>query len=197
MANRSSRSFKLAVGAALMALTAIGGVFASAVTGINSGEKVEFGQGYYKVKACDSWIRMNFTTGSVEGGDAGMSPLTGITIDSLDTTACANTQITITVLDNTDSESPLPLYQTQDPPSGVCTISPCSEIAGAAKSVTLLINNSGLVSLDPNDLVDPTGQFHTLITKVNRGQFEITFTQPAALAALVGRLTIQSGISSS
>ncbi len=197
MAKSYSRTFKLTVGAALMALTAIGGVFASAVTGISSSEKVEFGQGYYKVKACDSWIRMNFTAGSVEGGDAGMSPLTGITIDSLDTDACANTQITITVLDNTESENPLPLFQTQNPPSAVCTNVPCSELAGAAKSVTLLINDSGSVSLDPNDSVDPAGQFHMLITKVNRGQFEITFTQPAVLAALVGRLTIQSGISSS
>lgn len=191
---QKTRSMKMTIGLLLIAAAGISGVLATTIAAITQNKRVEFGQGFYKVKACDSWIRMNIDYGSVQEGDQGLSAFSGITIGSLDTKACANTQLTITVLDKSLEEAALPIYQYHLAPSDflpLCTQTPCNT-TDEATSFTLQIGADGNVILDPTT----TSQADiTLTASENKGQYSVSFIEPAVLARLVGRLTIQSGVS--
>jgi hypothetical protein len=172
---------RLFVGLVLTIATGIGSVMAGSFSMGESASAIEYGQGVYKVKACDDWIRVNMTTSETGqfGAPEGLSALTGISIASLDTRACANTEFTITALDSENNL--LPMYRT-DGFTGMCNDIPC---AGPTE-VKLQIDGSGnLTSSIP-------ASYYQIDQDPLTAMFQITFVNPAILGNSVGRLNIQS-----
>ena len=78
------------MGAAVIVLASLGSSLASNVAIGDGDGTTEFGQGEFTVKVCDSWIQLNLISGTTGqyGAPAGLSALTGITIQGLDASKC-------------------------------------------------------------------------------------------------------------
>ena len=163
---------KLIIGFLLTVLTGIGSIFAGNFSMGESASALEYGQGVYKISACDDWVRVNLAAGATgqHGAPEGLSALTGIVVSSLDTRACSGTEFTISAVD--EENNPLAMYRT-------------GELVGPAE-IKLQIDGEGhLSSSIPSSvyLID-----HNPLT----ADFTITFVNPAILANSVGRLNIQT-----
>jgi len=163
---------KLIIGFLLTIVTVIGLFFAGTFSMGGSASALEYGQGVYKISACDDWVRVNLAAGATgqHGAPEGLSALTGIVVSSLDTRACSGTEFTISAVD--EENNPLAMYRT-------------GELVGPAE-IKLQIDGEGhLSSSIPSSvyLID-----HNPLT----ADFTITFVNPAILANSVGRLNIQT-----
>lgn len=163
---------KLVFGLLLTIITGISSIMAGNYTFGNSESSVEYGQGVYKISACDDWVRVNLTAGATgeHGAPEGLSALTGVIISSLDTRACAGTEFTISAVD--EENNPLAMYRT-------------GELVGPAEIKLQIDGDGNLTSSIPSSvyLVDQNPQ---------TADFTITFVNPAILANTVGRLNIQT-----
>jgi hypothetical protein len=144
----------------------------------------EFGQGVYNISACDDYVRINITSGETGqfGAPEGLSALTGLTISSLDTTACAGKQITISVVDQQNQS--IPMYRT-DSINQLCSDNPCSNTGEIKISID---DNGNLTSVMPIDNIDSYSVSQNTQTAV----FIFSFTHPAVLANSIGRIMIQT-----
>jgi hypothetical protein len=163
---------KLIIGLLLTVVTGIGSIFAGNFSMEESASALEYGQGVYKISACDDLVRVNLAAGATgeHGAPEGLSALTGIVVSSLDTRACAGTEFTISAVD--EENNPLALYRT-------------GELVGPA-DIKLQIDGEGQLSSSiPSSvyLIDHNPQ---------TADFTITFVNPAILANSVGRLNIQT-----
>jgi hypothetical protein len=172
---------KLIIGLLITIVTGISSIMAGNFSLGNAANSVEFGQGVYKIKACDDWVKVNISTGATGefGAPEGMSALTGVVISSLDTTACAGTEFTISAVDS--ENTPLAMYRT-DAFNGLC-----SDIACAGPTeIKIQIDDFGhLTSSIPASL-------YLIDQNPITAEFIITFVRPAILANSVGRLNLQS-----
>lgn len=163
---------KLVFGLLLTIITGISSIMAGNYSFGNSASSVEYGQGVYKISACDDWVRVNLTAGATgeHGAPEGLSALTGVIISSLDTRACAGTEFTISAVD--EENNPLAMYRT-------------GELVGPAEIKLQIDGDGNLTSSIPSSvyLVDQNPQ---------TADFTITFVNPAILANTVGRLNIQT-----
>jgi hypothetical protein len=182
---RPTRSLKFNIGASILLTATIGTAlaanFAIGAPNINT----EFGQGVYSLKACDSWIQLNVITGptGTHGAPAGYSALTGVSIEGLDASTCANTQFTIGAVGANAQE--ISLYRTDDSQS-LCSDQSCTPGSTSETSFALSIDSSSAVSLVKTD------GYHSLSYNNSTGVYIINFNQPTVLASDVGQLTIQS-----
>jgi len=163
---------KLIIGLLLTILTGIGSIFAGNFSMGQSASALEYGQGVYKISACDDWVRVNLSAGATgeHGAPEGLSALTGVVISSLDTRACSGTEFTISAVD--EENNPLSMYRT-------------GELVGPAEIKLQIDADGNLTSPIPSSvyLID-----HNPLT----ADFTITFVSPAILANSVGRLNIQT-----
>jgi hypothetical protein len=163
---------KLLIGFLLTIATGVGSIFAGNFSMGESESAIEYGQGVYKISACDDWVRVNLKAGETGeyGAPEGFSALTGVVISSLDLQACANTEFTISAVD--EENNPLAMFRMDEP-------------VGPAE-IKLQIDGEGRLSSSiPSSvyLID-----HNPLT----ADFTITFVNPAVLANSVGRLNIQT-----
>jgi hypothetical protein len=144
----------------------------------------EFGQGVYNISACDDYVRINITSGETGqfGAPEGLSALTGLTISSLDTTACAGKQITISVVDQQNQS--IPMYRT-DSINQLCSDNPCSNTGEIKISID---GNGNLTSVMPIDNIDS----YSVSQNTQTADFIFSFTHPAVLANSIGRIMIQT-----
>jgi hypothetical protein len=163
---------KLIAGLLITIVTAIGSIFAGNFSMGNSASAFEYGQGVYKIEACDDWVRVNILTGATGeyGAPEGLSALTGVVISSLDTQACAGTEFTISAVDA--DKNPLAMYRP-------------GELGGPAE-IKLQIDAEGNISSSI-----PSSVYLIDQNPIN-ADFTITFVNPAILANSVGRLNIQT-----
>ena len=182
----SNYALRAVMGGAVIVLASLGSSLASNVAIGDGDGTTEFGQGEFTVKVCDSWIQLNLLSGPTSGqygAPAGLSALTGITIQGLDASKCKSTRFTIQAIDQ--SLNPLPIYRT-DGQSKLCSSSPCQIGVNAESDLIFQVSSSGVVSLESPDL------FHAITFDDTLGIYEITFTKPAQLALDITNLTIQS-----
>ena len=184
---RGNRSYALraVMGGAVIVLASLGSSLAANVAIGGSDGTTEFGQGEFTLKVCDSWIQLNLISSATGqyGAPAGLSALTGITIEGLDASQCKSTQFTIEAIDQ--SLNPLPIYRT-DGKSKLCSDSPCQIGRSAESDLVVQVSSSGVVALDSSD------QYRALTFNNSTGIYQITFTKPAQLARDITNLTIQS-----
>ena len=184
---RGNRSYALraVMGGAVIVLASLGSSLAANISIGNSSGKVEFGQGQFTLKACDSWIQLNLISGATgqNGAPAGLSALTGITIEGLDATQCKSTKFTIQAIDQ--SLSPLPIYRT-DGKSDLCSTKSCVIGKSAESDLLVQVSAAGVVALSPTDL------YRTMTFDSSLGVYKILFAKPGQLARDITDLTIQS-----
>jgi hypothetical protein len=179
------RAVRALAGAGVIALASLGSALASNISIGSSAGEVEFGQGEFTLKACDSWIQLNLLSGATGqyGAPAGLSALTGITIQGLNAAQCKSTQFTIAAIDQ--GLNPLPLYRT-DGKSQLCSSNPCQVGVTAKSDLIFQVSSSGVVGLRTADL------YRTMTFDSSLGIYKIVFTKPAQLARDITNLTIQS-----
>jgi hypothetical protein len=179
------RTIKLYLGAFILLVTGMGSILAANIVVSSSSNGQEFGQGEYRIKACDTWVTLDLIEGATGEGGApeGFSPLTGITIQGLDTKQCAGTKFQIGALEQHGIQ--LPLYRT-DGLAQMCGQNDCQIDLSENQQVSVSIDPQGNVTLLPQD------EFHTLNFDEQTGAYRVLFSQPGILANDVGRLTIQS-----
>ena len=179
------RAVRALAGAGVIALASLGSALASNISIGRSGGEVEFGQGEFTLKACDSWIQLNLLSGATGqyGAPAGLSALTGITIQGLNAAQCKSTQFTIEAIDQ--GLNPLPLYRT-DGESELCSEIPCQVGDTAESELVFQVSSSGDVALVSSN------QYRTMTFDNSLGIYKIMFTKPALLARDINNLTIQS-----
>jgi hypothetical protein len=184
---QSSKNYALraVMGGAVIVLASLGSSLASNVAIGDGDGTTEFGQGEFTVKVCDSWIQLNLLSGTTGqyGAPAGLSALTGITIQGLDASKCKSTGFTIQAIDQ--SLKPFPIYRT-DEQSNLCSSSPCQIGVNAESDLIFQVSSSGVVSLSNSN------QYRTMTFDDRLGIYEITFAKPAQLALDITNLTIQS-----
>jgi hypothetical protein len=182
---RPGRSIKFNIGASILLTATIGTAlaanFAIGAPNINT----EFGQGVYSLKACDSWIQLNVVAGptGTHGAPAGFSALTGVSIEGLDATTCANTKFTIGAIGSAGEN--ISIYRT-DNSAYLCSENSCVPESNSQTSFALTISDSSVVSLEKTD------GYHSLSYNNQSGVYTVNFQQPAVLASDVAQLTIQS-----
>ena len=180
-----SYALRAVMGGAVIVLASLGSSLASNVAIGDADGTTEFGQGEFTLKVCDSWIQLNLISGATGqfGAPAGLSALTGITIQGLDASQCKSTRFTIEAIDQ--SLNPLPIYRT-DGKSKLCSDTPCQIGELAESELVFQVSSAGVVSLNnPN-------QYRTISFDDTLGIYEITFAKPAQLAREITNLTIQS-----
>lgn len=182
----NSRVIKLYIGAFILVVTGMGSILAANINISTAARGQEFGQGEYRIKACDSWVNLDLIQGPTgeQGAPEGFSPLTGISISGLDTQQCSNISFKITALDA--QGNPLPLYRTDSIPQ-MCGANDCTDPAVNNSSFTLNIDTTGIPALADANVS------HRLIRGSQAGAFRIAVEQPAILAKDVYGLNIQSG----
>ncbi len=176
MALKANRTRVLSVKSAVLttfAIVSVGSVLASSIS-INTSKDLEFGQGVFLIKACDSWVTLNLVAGATGtyGAPAGISPLTGLTLSGLNTKACAGIQFTIKAKDINFVD--LPLY--------------------TAKKSAKVYSVSLKVAADSSVALDYTDQYRSLSYSSTSGIYTIAFTSPASTAPEVAQLTIESAV---
>ena len=179
------RVFRASLGLALILFTGVGSVLAANIA-IGNSKKLEFGQGVYTIKACDTWIQLNLVSGPTGqyGAPAGLSALTGVTVQGLMPSQCKSTHFTIQAIDT--SNKVLALYRT-DGKTILCSSSPACVIGkNSASDLVLTIDSQATVSLSNPD------SYHQMTYNSSKGLYTFTFTQPGQLARDISTLTIQS-----
>ena len=181
----SNYALRAVMGAAVIVLASLGSSLASNVAIGDSDGVTEFGQGEFTLKVCDSWIQLNLESGATGqyGAPAGLSALTGITIQGLNAAQCKSTQFIIQSIDQ--SLNSLPIYRTDRNPM-LCSSSPCQIGVNAESDLIFQVSSSGVVSLSNSN------QHRMMTFDDTLGVYEITFTKPAQLARDITNLTIQS-----
>ena len=180
------RALRALTGASVILIACLGSVLAANIAIGNSGKAVEYGQGVYQIKACDSWIQMDLVNGPTGqyGAPEGLSALTGIMIQGLDASQCKSTNFTIRAIGTTGTV--LPIYRT-DRKAKMCTVSPVCVIGKTAESDSVVsVSSFGTVSLSGSD------SYHSMSFNSTTGVYKISFTQPGQLARDITDLTIQS-----
>ena len=180
-----SYALRAVMGGAVIVLASLGSSLASNVAIGDGDGTTEFGQGEFTLKVCDSWIQLNLISGTTGqyGAPAGLSALTGITIQGLDASKCKSTRFTIQAIDQ--SLNPLPIYRT-DGQSKLCSESSCQLGVNSESKLIFQVSSTGVVALtNPN-------QYRTMSFDDTLGIYKITFAKPAQLARDITNLTIQS-----
>jgi hypothetical protein len=182
----NSRVIKLYLGAFILVVAGMGSILAANININTAARGQEFGQGEYRIKACDSWVNLDIIQGATGemGAPEGFSPLTGISISGLDTKQCSKISFTISALDAHGTV--LPLYRTDSLPQ-MCGSRDCEDPTINNTHLMLDIDATGNTTLaDPNE-------FHRLSFDATSGTYRIAVNQPGLLAKDVVRLNIQSG----
>jgi hypothetical protein len=174
---------KLFIGLALLIAT-IGTTLASTLT-INTNNRVTFGQGIYQIRACDGWIKISFektdTANGVMDNGSLVQAVSGVNVDSFNSTACKNTNFKIKLF-KTGVATALDLYTQED--------------STASDQVWLSVNNDGLVTiLDTNgtDLSEFGDSAVGLGMDSETGRYIIQFFTPLQPASNVDSYTVESG----
>jgi hypothetical protein len=133
---------------------------------LNSGSRVEFGQGVSMVAACSGANSLTVTPNSefVNASGSGAHYLKSITVSGIPS-ECNGEDFAISVYDSTTSTA-LPIFATN-------------------KSVARVWNDAGTFKLG-------TGSVSGASITSNSGAFTVSFTSPVALASNVSRITLQS-----
>jgi hypothetical protein len=174
----------------------LGTSFAANIT-LNGGQRKEFGQGIYQIKACDQWVGIGLTVGANTQSDY----VKTVRLYGLDPRLCKGNIFRIKLFP-TGSTTPLNMYK------GAGATSALSDSVTATTLVTRIINTDytgntktayDAWAYDAVTLVDPQGRdisfgddYETIDYAINTGVYTIYFTYPMALAAQVASVTIES-----
>jgi hypothetical protein len=174
----------------LLALFAISTVFAAS-TSLTQGTSIEFGQGVFQVKVCDTWVGVNLKTilepNGYQGGSGGYY-VNQIQIIGLDSTACSGSNLQLSFY-TTGNANPLPLYVGASTSPTNVTMAVNTSYYATRKGQVELITPAGVITRnDSYERITPDYDANSNFD----GIYNINFTTPLALGTAVNTITLQS-----
>jgi hypothetical protein len=190
-----SRRGKVNLGIFLIITGLLGTTFAANIS--LSGGRTEFGQGIFRIKACDQWVGVGLTTGQ----GAQNTYVANVDLYGLDPRACKNTIFRIKFFP-TGSTTAMNMYLGAGPTSS-------ANDSVTATSLVMRITNSTYSganqaayetwAYDAVSLIDPQGRdigfaddYELIDYTPSTGIYSVVFTYPRAVAALVSSITIET-----
>jgi hypothetical protein len=182
------------VGCALLVLATFGSVLAQSVSLGPSGG-TEFGQGYFQVVACDTWIGIQLNpspstfSGTSINGDSytSESRVKSIQISGLDTQRCAGKNIKFT-LTNTETSTVLPIFTDVDSLTVSRALLTVNSNAATSRSLALTI-------IDGNGQnIGSANAYQTLSYASTTSIYTLEFTYPLARMADVTGVNFESSL---
>ena len=188
----SSRGFRLTLLAVIVSL--VGTTFAINVT-INGNNRVEFGQGLYRITSCDQFMNVNLKSGNAFAD--GYSRVESIELSGLDVARCANTSIRLRLYD-ASNPAPMNLF-TNVAYTSRGTSYPCCTETGTAVVMVIAANATQATAAQSVTLISPsgrnigTGDRHESIRyESTTAVFTVTFASPLAIMRDVAKTTLES-----
>ena len=188
----SSRSFRWTLLAVIISL--IGTTFAINVT-INGNNKVEFGQGVYRITSCDQFMNVNLK--SSNAFDDGLSRVGSIELSGVDVARCANTSVRLRLYD-ASNPSPMNLFNNIAYTSRG-TSYPCCTETGTAVIMVIAANATQATAAQSVTLISPSGKnigygdrHESIRYESTTAVFTVTFASPLAIMRDVAKTTLES-----
>jgi hypothetical protein len=184
---RSSSTFIIGFG--LVALSMVGVTLAASIT-IGNGNRLEFGQGLYRITSCDQWIgiKLNPTAASYAGGN---SRVANMNLSGFDALNCRGKDIKIQLLDG--SSAILPIFSDESGLVDRVLLNVSSSAVNRANAVGFYNGFGVLVTSSlsgSNGYAYDSGQY--LSYNSTTGVYTILFNSPQATMSAVNSLTVQS-----
>ena len=188
----SSRGFRWTLLAVIISL--IGTTFAINVT-INGNNKVEFGQGVYRITSCDQFMNVNLK--SSNAFDDGLSRVGSIELSGVDVARCANTSVRLRLYDSSNP-SPMDLFNNIAYTSRG-TSYPCCTETGTAVIMVIAANATQATAAQSVTLISPSGKnigygdrHESIRYESTTAVFTVTFASPLAIMRDVAKTTLES-----
>jgi hypothetical protein len=188
----SSRGFRFILGLLLISL--VGTTFAINVT-INGNNRVEFGQGVYRITSCDQFV--NVALKSSSAFEDGLSRVGSIELSGLDVARCANTSIRLRLY---DASNPAPMnifnniaYTSRGTSYPCCTETGTSVVMVVAANATQATAAQSVTLISPSGRSIGYGDRHESIRyESTTAIFTVTFSSPLAIMRDVEKTTLES-----
>ena len=188
----SSRGFRLTLLAVILSL--VGTTFAINVT-INGNNRVEFGQGVYRITSCDQFINVALKSSSAFAD--GYSRVGSIELSGLDVARCANTSIRLRLYD-ASNPAPMDLFNNIAYTSRG-TSYPCCTETGTAVVMVIAAGATQSTAAQSVTLVSPSGRnigygdrHESIRYEATTAVFTVSFASPLAIVRDVAKTTLES-----
>ena len=167
----------------------VGVTLAASIT-IGNGNRLEFGQGLYRITSCDQWIgiKLNPTAASYAGGN---SRVANMNLSGFDALNCRGKDIKIQLLDG--SSAILPIFSDESGLVDRVLLNVSSSAVNRANAVGFYNGFGVLVTSSlsgSNGYAYDSGQY--LSYNSTTGVYTILFNSPQATMSAVNSLTVQS-----
>lgn len=149
---------------AIAALLFVGSTFAANI-GLNSLQRVEFGQGVSISTSCDKDVILTPRSQFVNSTGGGAFYFSGFTVGNIDTTACNGVSFTLSAFGNSSS-TPITLFDTKS-----------SAIVNDSSTAFVIASGQSGFSISDTSTV---------------GSFTAIFSSPLALASSIYKITLQT-----
>ena len=188
----SSRAFRWTLVAVILSL--VGTTFAVNVT-INGNNRVEFGQGVYRITSCDQFINVALKSSSAFAD--GLSRVGSIELSGLDVARCANTSIRLRLYD-ASNPAPMDLFNNIAYTSRG-TSYPCCTETGTAVVMVIAAGATQSTAAQSVTLVSPSGRnigygdrHESIRYEATTAVFTVSFASPLAIVRDVAKTTLES-----
>ena len=188
----SSRGFRWTLVAVILSL--VGTTFAVNVT-INGNNRVEFGQGVYRITSCDQFINVALKSSSAFAD--GLSRVGSIELSGLDVARCANTSIRLRLYD-ASNPAPMDLFN-NIAYSSRGTSYPCCTETGTAVVMVIAAGATQGTAAQSVTLISPSGKnigygdrHESIRYESTTAVFTVSFASPLAIMRDVAKTTLES-----
>ncbi len=189
---RSSRVTRLIL--VTLIITLVGTTFAINVT-INVDNKVEFGQGVYRITSCDQFVNVALKSSSAFAD--GLSRVGSIELSGLDVARCANTSIRLKLYD-ASNPAPMDLF-TNIAYTSRNVYYPCCTETGTSVVMVVAANATQATAAQSVTLISPSGKsigygdrHESIRYESTTAVFTVTFSSPLAIMRDVAKTTLES-----
>lgn len=197
---RKRRSPNFIIGFGLLALSMVGVTLAASIT-IGNGNRLEFGQGLYRITSCDQWIGIKLNPTAASYG--GYSRVANINLSGFDALNCLGKDIKIQLLDG--SSTILPIFSDASGLVDRVLLNVSSTAVNRATAVgfyngygvlvTSSLSGSNGYAIDSSKSGDVTTYWTYLSYNASTGIYSLIFNSPQATMSAVNSLTVQSASS--
>ena len=188
----SSRGFRWTLVAVILSL--VGTTFAVNVT-INGNNRVEFGQGVYRITSCDQFINLALKSSSAFAD--GLSRVGSIELSGLDVARCANSSIRLRLYD-ASNPAPMELFNNIAYTSRG-TSYPCCTETGTAVVMVIAAGATQGTAAQSVTLISPSGRnigygdrHESIRYESTTAVFTVSFASPLAIMRDVAKTTLES-----
>ncbi len=190
---RKRRSPNFIIGFGLLALSVVGVTLAANIT-IGNGNRLEFGQGLYRITSCDQWIGIKLNPSAASY--SGQSRVANMNLSGFDVLNCRGRDIKIQLLDG--SSAILPIFTDASGLVDRVLLNVSTDTNKGRANALGFYNGYGV--LVTSSLAGSNGYaydtYQYLSYNSNTGVYSIVFNYPQATMSAVNSLTVQSASSS-